>query len=145
MTVSRRTFLAGSAAGAALTLRADPLGMPIACQVFPVRDGLGKDFDGTLRQLAGLGYKGIEMCSPPSYASSGFGPLVSMKTAEQFSIRAEFFNAFNRLQLPAPSSGSPGSTQVTNAAGVPISGFGYINANSTSGQRNGQLVARFTF
>ena len=82
MTVSRRTFLAGSAAGAALTLRADPLGMPIACQVYPVRDALGKDFDGTLRQLARIGYKGIEMCSPPSYASSGFGPLVGMKTSQ---------------------------------------------------------------
>ena len=56
--------------------------MPIACQVYPVRDALGKDFDGTLRQLAGLGYRAIEMCSPPSYASSGFGPLVGMKTAE---------------------------------------------------------------
>jgi len=80
MTLSRRSFLGAGAM--ALTLRADPLGMPIGCQVFPVRDALGKDFEGTLRQLAGLGYRAIEMCSPPSYASSGFGPLVGMKAAE---------------------------------------------------------------
>lgn len=66
----------------ALTLRADPLGLPIGCQVYPVRDALGKDFDGTLKQLAGLGYRAIEMCSPPGYGGSGFGPLVGMKAAE---------------------------------------------------------------
>ncbi|SPF52341.1 Xylose isomerase domain protein TIM barrel [Candidatus Sulfopaludibacter sp. SbA4] len=80
MMLSRRVFLGAGAM--ALTLRADPLGMPIGCQVYPVRDALGKDFDGTLRQLAGLGYRAIEMCSPPGYASGGFGPLVGMKAAE---------------------------------------------------------------
>ena len=54
----------------ALTLRADPLGLPIGCQTYPVREALGKDFDGTLKQLAGIGYKSIEMCSPPGYAAS---------------------------------------------------------------------------
>src|SRR5689334_17316657 len=80
MTISRRTFV--GAAAAALTLRADPLSMPIGCQTYPVRDALGKDFDGTLRQLARLGYKNIEMCSPPGYAASGYGPLVGMKAPE---------------------------------------------------------------
>jgi sugar phosphate isomerase/epimerase len=80
MTVTRRTFLAGAAA--ALALRSDPLSMPIGCQTYPVRDALGKDFDGTLRKLAAIGYRSIEMCSPPGYASGGYGPLVSMKAAE---------------------------------------------------------------
>jgi len=62
------------------SLRAEPLGIPIACQVYPVREALGKDFEGTLAQLAQIGYKMIEMCSPPGYERSGFGPLVS-KTA----------------------------------------------------------------
>src|SRR5438876_359047 len=61
-------------------LRAEPLGIPIGCQVYPVREALGKDFEGTLAQLAQIGYKMIEMCSPPGYERSGFGPLVS-KTA----------------------------------------------------------------
>ncbi len=80
MMISRRGFLGAGAM--ALTLRADPIGLPIGCQTYPVRDALGKDFPGTLRQLAGLGYRTIEMCSPPGYASGGYGPLVGMKAAE---------------------------------------------------------------
>ena len=57
-TVSRRQFLGGSALalGAAGYLRAHPLGLPIGCQVYPVREMIGKDFEGTLRQLAAIGY-----------------------------------------------------------------------------------------
>jgi hypothetical protein len=62
-----------------------------------------------------------------------------------FSFRAEFFNVFNRVNLPSPSSSNPLSTQTGNAAGVPTSGFGYINAINTGGARNGQIVARFEF
>ena len=88
--VSRRRFLgramAAAAAGylsrGALELSADPLGMPIGCQSWPVRDALAKDFPGTLKQLAGIGYRTLEMCSPPGYATSGFGPLAKMKAAE---------------------------------------------------------------
>ena len=91
MNATRREFLrrsalglaaAGCAGPGALPSRADPLGFPIACQTFPVRDVLAKDFDGTLRQLAGIGYRAIEMCSPPGYANAGYGALVNMKAAE---------------------------------------------------------------
>jgi sugar phosphate isomerase/epimerase len=80
-TISRRLFLSGAAA-ACLPLRADPLGMPIGCQTYPVREALGKDVDGTLQQLASIGYRTIEMCSPPGYASGGFGPLTKFSAAE---------------------------------------------------------------
>ena len=88
--VSRRRFLGGAMGAAAagylsrgaLELSADPLGMPIGCQSWPVRDALGKDLPGTLKQLAGIGYRTLEMCSPPGYATSGFGPLAKMKAAE---------------------------------------------------------------
>jgi sugar phosphate isomerase/epimerase len=82
--ISRRQLLgaaAGLAAGAG-QLRSDPLGLPIGCQVYPVREAIGKDFEGTLRQIAAIGYRNIEMCSPPSYASSGFGSLINMKAPE---------------------------------------------------------------
>ena len=82
--ISRRHLLgaaAGLAAGAGL-LRSDPLGLPIGCQLYPVREAIGKDFEGTLRQIAAIGYRTIEMCSPPGYASSGFGSLIGMKAAE---------------------------------------------------------------
>jgi sugar phosphate isomerase/epimerase len=73
---------AGYLSRGALELSADPLGMPIGCQSWPVRDALGKDLPGTLKQLAGIGYRTLEMCSPPGYATSGFGPLAKMKAAE---------------------------------------------------------------
>lgn len=81
--LSRRQFFGGAAIGAAAgyltvgptSLDADPLGLPIGCQTWPVRDTIGKDLDGTLRQLAGYGYRRIELCSPPSYQGAGFGPL----------------------------------------------------------------------
>ncbi|MCX5644367.1 MAG: TIM barrel protein [Phycisphaerae bacterium] len=90
-TFSRRQFLGTSAMAvtAAVCLgpgptqvRADPLGMPIGCQLYPVGKLVAQDFEGTLRQLAAIGYRTIELCSPPSYGSSGFAPLVKMKAAE---------------------------------------------------------------
>ena len=74
-------MLGGSAIGLAGLLKADPLGLPIGCQVYPVRESIGKDFEGTLRQIAAAGFKTIEMCSPPGYAKGGFGPLVDMKAS----------------------------------------------------------------
>ncbi len=85
--ISRRRFLnssavAGVAAATWSRLEANPLGLPIGCQVYPVREALGKDFEGTLREIAGIGYKSIEMCSPSGYAKSGFGPLADKKASE---------------------------------------------------------------
>jgi sugar phosphate isomerase/epimerase len=84
--ISRRRFFGGAAAllGAAELgrgLRADPFGWPIGCQTWPVRESIGRDFAGTLAGLAADGYRRIEMCSPPSYSDSGFGPLASMPAA----------------------------------------------------------------
>ena len=82
-TLSRRHFLGAMGwAAPALQLAADPLGLPIGCQTYPVRQALGKDFPGTLKELAGIGYKAIEMCSPAGYAKAGYGPLASLKGSE---------------------------------------------------------------
>jgi sugar phosphate isomerase/epimerase len=43
---------------------------------------LGKDFDGTLRELASIGFRTIEMCSPQGYRGPGFEPLASIKASE---------------------------------------------------------------
>jgi sugar phosphate isomerase/epimerase len=40
-----------------------------------VRDMIGKDFPGTLRQLKAAGFQSIEMCSPVGYSDDGFGGL----------------------------------------------------------------------
>ena len=84
--LSRRQLLKATAAAGAVAslgaeLHADPLKMPIGCQLWPVRKMLGQDFEGTLGQLAGIGYKRVEMCSPASY-SEGFGRLAAKTPAE---------------------------------------------------------------
>lgn len=88
--MSRRKFVKTSAAGAAATgllgglleLQANPLGLPIGCQTWPVREQIAKDFPGTLRQLKAAGFQAIEMCSPVGYDDSGFGGLVKYKGTE---------------------------------------------------------------
>jgi sugar phosphate isomerase/epimerase len=89
--ISRREFCktaAGFAAAAglvstgALQLRANPLGMPIGCQTWPVREMIAKDFPGTIKLLAGAGFQTIELCSPVGYADSGFAALARYKGAE---------------------------------------------------------------
>jgi len=78
MRVSRREFLGAAAAAAAL--HAKPLGMPIGCQTYPVRNEIGKDFAGTLASLRADGMETIELCSPHSYRE--FAPLARMTTPE---------------------------------------------------------------
>ncbi len=78
----RREFFGLAAAGCLTTsLKADPLGLPVGCQVYPVRESLGKDFEGTLRQIASAGFKSIEMCSPPGYGAA-FAPLAKMSASD---------------------------------------------------------------
>src|SRR5512141_2693651 len=97
--LSRRQFLGKSAMGlgSAVLMSQLPLelgaksnaGMvklPVGFQVWTVKDRLVKDFPGTLKMVAGLGYQGVEMCSPPGYESSGFGPLMNLKAKEMKQI-----------------------------------------------------------
>ncbi len=88
--MTRREFIRkGSlAAGAALftwgrpdPAHANPLGMPVGVQTYITRTTIGKDFEGTLRQLAGMGYQSIEMCSPPGYGKD-WEPLTRLKASE---------------------------------------------------------------
>ncbi len=83
-TLSRRRFLGTATAGLAFarSAAANPLGLPLGCQVFPVRDQLAKDFPGTLHALSALGYRLIEFCSPPGYLEAGFAPLAGLKARD---------------------------------------------------------------
>ncbi|HXJ39275.1 MAG TPA: TIM barrel protein [Bryobacteraceae bacterium] len=78
---TRRQFGA-TLALSALELKGSPLGLPMGCQTYPVRAQIEKDFAGTLKQLAAIGYKNIEMCSPRGYAKSGYGNLVNVKAGD---------------------------------------------------------------
>ncbi|MCU0455870.1 MAG: sugar phosphate isomerase/epimerase [Bacteroidales bacterium] len=55
-------------------------------QVWTLRERLIKDFPGTLRMMSDLGYESVEMCSPPGYESSGFGPLMKYSGREMKQI-----------------------------------------------------------
>jgi sugar phosphate isomerase/epimerase len=80
--LSRRQFAAGLGAAAVARYtpiaEAAPFGWPIGCQTWPVRNVIGTDLEGTLHNLASMGYQAIELCSPPGYKDLGFGPLAAM-------------------------------------------------------------------
>src|ERR1700674_2566873 len=89
--ISRRCFVKAAAtctAAAAFVatrspyLHADPLGLPLGCQTWPVREMIAKDFPGTIKQLAGAGFQTIELCSPVGYADSGFAGLAKYSGTE---------------------------------------------------------------
>jgi sugar phosphate isomerase/epimerase len=82
--MNRRTFTRAALAAAPFAgmLKAAPLGMPIGCQLYPVRDRIPQDFDGLLKELYSLGYRTVETCSPPGYPKSGFSALESKKASE---------------------------------------------------------------
>ncbi|HMD82312.1 MAG TPA: hypothetical protein VKE92_13440, partial [Anaerolineales bacterium] len=92
--ITRRSFImkgAAAAAGASvlssgLLRGAAPINIAgkeaIGFQSWIVRESIEKDFQGTLKQMAGLGYNSIEMCSPPGYSKMGFGGLEKYKASE---------------------------------------------------------------
>ena len=96
--LSRREFLKNAATSAAaagflsagaLDLRANPLGIPIGCQTWPVKQMIARDFPGTIKQLADAGFQTIELCSPVGYAEFGFGGLAKYSGAELRKILAD--------------------------------------------------------
>src|SRR5262249_31668394 len=72
MTMTRRRFLeraaVGTVAGAVLggrALRADPLGIPIGGQTYPVRARIAQgEFAQVLKDMYAAGIRQIELCSP---------------------------------------------------------------------------------
>lgn len=107
---------------------------PVGFQTFPIRDMLSKDFSGTMKMMAGLGYQYTEMCYPKGYAGAGFGPLVDVKAVDlrkmiedagmycpschigmgnlknNFSECMEFAHALGLSQVVAPGLETPGKT-----------------------------------
>ena len=89
--LSRREFLGAATTSAAAIgflganpweLSADPLGLPIGCQTWPVRTSIAKDFPGAIKQLADAGFQSIELCSPYGYEEFGFGGLAKYSPEE---------------------------------------------------------------
>jgi sugar phosphate isomerase/epimerase len=68
---TRRSFLkiaacSGAAGLVDATARANPLGLPIGCQVYPLRTML-EDFPAFVKMVAGIGVTRLELCSPIGY------------------------------------------------------------------------------
>ncbi len=94
---SRRNFLkkAGLTLGATALagyITANPSGNTdelldsFGFQVWTIRKELIQNFAGTLKMMAAMGYKEVEMCSPPGYSNAGFEPLNKMSGTEMKSI-----------------------------------------------------------
>jgi sugar phosphate isomerase/epimerase len=81
-TATTSAAAAGLLSSGALKLHANPLGLPIGCQTWAVREMIAKDFPGTLKMLADTGFQAIELCSPVGYTEFGFGSLAKYKGAE---------------------------------------------------------------
>ncbi len=77
--ISRRDILKWSAAAGAAALVAprafaqDKKRIPIALQLYSVRDVAGKDFDGALKQVAEMGFDGVEFAGYGKYAKDPDG------------------------------------------------------------------------
>src|SRR3712207_5432916 len=69
--------------------------IPIAVQLYSVRDACSKDFDGTLKQIAEMGFEGVEFAGYHKYAEDPEGlrkKLDELKLkAAGTHIRAEAF------------------------------------------------------
>ncbi len=80
------------------------------------------------------------------YESLNLGRTFRIGEKTRLELRGEFFNVFNRLELPNPSASNPLATTTYNSStGLLSGGFGYINVSSVGGQRSGELVARVSF
>jgi sugar phosphate isomerase/epimerase len=94
--MNRRQFIGKSAMGIGTALIASQvpgyidaaesskaMKKPLGFQIWTIKNQLLKDFPGTLKEMAGMGYKTVEMCSPVGY---GFKELINMKGAEMKKI-----------------------------------------------------------
>ena len=91
-TPSRRDFLRWSAAAGAVALARpaslfaqDKKHIPIALQLYSVRDVTGKDFDGALKQVAEMGFEGVEFAG---YGKYGKDPEGLRKKLDELKLQA---------------------------------------------------------
>ena len=90
--INRRDFIKGSAAGAATlaaaadltrSVFANPYGKPIGLQLYTVREQLEKDVPETLKKVAAIGYKEVEI-----YDLYGMSPAVFSKLVKDNGLTA---------------------------------------------------------
>jgi len=102
--MDRRNFLQTAGGGLALALsqakglRANPYGMPIGLQLYTVRDHLEKDLTGTLKKVAEIGYRDIEVGGLEYYGKtptelrrilSGFGMTATSRHCSEEQLKSD--------------------------------------------------------
>jgi sugar phosphate isomerase/epimerase len=83
--------VAGLVAASAASLGANPLGMPIGSQIYPLRPLL-KDFPAFVKMLADIGVTRLELCSPIGYGGDFLvlsDPKQVKKILEDHGMKAE--------------------------------------------------------
>jgi hypothetical protein len=80
----------------------------------------------------------------------GFGKVVPLREGFKFSLRADFFNVFNRWAYPGLNMGSPFATPQYGGDGSIVNGFGFLGdgisgAGGNYAPRSGEFVARIEF
>jgi sugar phosphate isomerase/epimerase len=88
--ISRKQFLQSTAfLFPAARGRATPLGLPIGIQPYTVRFDLKADFEGTLRKIAAIGYKEIEVSGGEGYGDFyGHKPPALRRILDDVGLRA---------------------------------------------------------
>ncbi len=88
----------------------------------------------------------------PRYPSEqlGFGKVIMVKEGVKCSLRADFFNVFNRWAYPGLNMGSPFATPQYGGNGSIVNGFGFLGdsisgAGGNYAPRSTSIVARIQF
>src|SRR2546421_10390253 len=162
-TCTRRRFLSqtGRYAGAALiahglprAIRATPLGKPVGIQLYTVKEEIGRDSAGTLRQLRRIGFGEVETAGFGQLSAGQFRRLLDEAGLEcpsaylQFD-RAKLDSAFADAHALGAKYAASGSLRSLAAdpqsrAGVPQGGMSADEAKRTAelANRIGEQAAR---
>lgn len=97
------------------------LDLSIGFQSWPIRETLVKDFAGSLKTMAQMGYESIELCSPAGYATVGFGALESMTPKELKSVMNSEGISCNSCHFLFPELQSHGQERIDFASELGLS------------------------
>lgn len=124
MRTSRRDFLIGSGGalvaaaftiGGPTELWANPLGKPIGLQLYTVGAELDKDYDGTLREIAAIGYKEIETGVSPKHKAADV-----KKSLEDAGLRCQAIHmGFGGVEEAIPYAKELGAKYVISSVTLP--------------------------
>lgn len=120
MKPSRRELLIGGSAlvlgfGNPKRLFANPLGKPIGLELYTVGAELDKDYDGTLRQIAAIGYQEVETGVSPKRKAADV-----KKSFEDAGLRCQALHmGFGGMEEAIPYAKEIGATYVISSVTLP--------------------------